>query len=624
MSELLNRAAKHTLDYMKNKVPCYRLSKLDVIPSAVYMNPACLAVTCDGATYPFVTGGSDALLPVGCQHADYLEALVFNLLGAQIYTQNAPLALLNVVLSNTAMLAPIVAALKVFKQFPGFPPLKATVPFPFDPEAISAVHFLFYPHFVDPTCVLSYPHSVQANQAEAFVHAISAIVYRACDPLPLDMSRVTAHSTLNFKELVSEFSANNCNLAELSKRAFPSADFDAKQVDNLHALRDQILASYKASPPAPEGIAAAVPELQTVLDILRASIQTLLPQGFNSMSGETLVEYLIVQAGFRVSVAAGIGAASSAGELHRCEIDTTAPGRIQFSPSQEQRLQLLCSNLETVCVHKGDFGQLRKLEEAPLLFLRLAGNNSERVRHVVSLIDWYEVPTAAWPREALKYAALAEMAPHVNSAVAIANLEGKFNAKWFSPEDVARILMTAQNCTADNIENPAAVLALIPKDALSMRNALGLLGNLQEALAYLEVPEGGSLSADQIALGRKIQAIDPQVVAHLSDSLKDNSQITRIMNHWLQRFHRPTPLKPFPTTAEIMEFFFRNHTKKNQKREENDELTDEQRDKYRRVFNANQTAVEYYKERKALYSQGRAKRRTEVLGMMLQRAGEKI
>jgi hypothetical protein len=626
MSKIMNRAAKHTMEYMKNRVQSYRLSKLDAIPSAVYMNPPCLAVTCDGATYPFVTGGSDALLPVGCQHADYLEALVFNLLGAQIYTQNAPLALLNVALSNTAMLAPIVAALKVFKPFPGFAPLKATVPFMFDPEAISAAHFLFYPHFVDPTLVLSYPHSVDANLAEAFVHAISAIVYRACDPLPLDMSRVKSHSVLKFEELVLEFSANNCNLAELSKRAFPSADFDAKHVDNLHALRDQILASYKASPPAPEGIAPAVPELQPVLDILRASIQTLLPHGFGSMSGETLLDYLIVQAGLRVSVAASIGEASSAGALHRCEIDTTAPGRIRFSPSEEQRLQLLVSGMETMFVNKRDFGKLQKLEASPLLYLRLAGNNSESVRHVVSLIDWSDcVPTSAWPREALKCASMVEMAPHVNSAVAISNLEGTFNAQWFSPKDVAYILMTAENCTAKNVENPAAVLAsILKKDARTMRNTLSLLGNVQEALAYLEVPEGGTLSEDQIALGRKIQGIDPQVVAHLSDCLKDNSQIARIMNHWLQRFHKPTAMKPLPTTAEIMEFFFRNHTKKNAKRDEDDRLTEEQKDQYRRVFNANQTAVGYYKARKALYSQGRAKRRTEVLGMLLQFAGEKI
>jgi hypothetical protein len=530
------------------------------------------------------------------------------------------LALLNVVLNNPAMLAPIVAALKVFNTFPGFPPLKATVPFAFDPDAISAAHFLFYPHFVDTTHVKAL--------AEAFVHAISAIIYRACDPLPLDMSRINLQSVLsalNFQELVAGFSANNCNLAQLSKKAFPFVDFDARQGENLKALRDQVLLSYKPSPPAPEGIAPAVPELRIILDILKTSIQMLMPHGLDGMSGETLLNYLMMQAGFRVSVAASIGEASTAGALHRCEIDTTAPGRIRFSPSEEQRLQLLVSGMESIFVKKHNFGELRTLEAAPLLYLRLAGNNSESVRHVVSLIDWYGcVPTSAWPREALKCASVAEMAPHVNSAVAIANLEGTFNAKWFSPESVAQILMTAENCTANNLDNPAAVLALIPKDARSMRNALGLLGDLREALALLEVPEGETLSADQIALGRKIQAIDAQMVSYLSDSLKDNSQIARIMKHWLQRFHKPTALKPVPTTAEIMEFFFRKHTKKNEKRDDDDKLTEEQRAKYRRVFDANQTAVGYYKERKALYTHGRAKRRTEVLGMLLQHAGEKI
>ena len=612
MNKVLNRAAKHTVEYMKSRAPSYRLSKVEVLPDEVCMNPPCLAVTCDGVLYPFATGGQYALLPVGPQARDYIESLVFNLLGGQIYTQNAPLALLNVVFHNPKMLEPVVSALKVLPPFPAFPDMQATVPFAFDPDAISAAHFLFYPYFVE------------ANKAEAFVHAISAIVHRACEPMKLDMSRVTSQSTLNFKDLVAEFSANDCNVADLSKRAFLTADLDTR-VQDLAGMRARILASYTASPQPPQGIARAVPDLQTVLDILRTSIATLMPGGFEGMSGQTLLDHLIVQAGLRVSVAASIGEASSAGQLHRCAIDTTRPGRVRFSPSEEHRLQLLVSCVESVFVNRGDFGKLRKLETSPLLYLRLAGNNSENVRHVVRLIGWSEcVPTSAWPREALKQAALAEMAPHVDSSVAIANLEGTFNAKWFSPESVARILTTAENCTPNNVEDRAAVLALIPTDARSMRNALSLFANLQDALGLLEVPEGGALSQDQIALGRKLQAMDAKIVEHLDDALKDDSLTARIMHHWLQRFHKPQPGKPNPTTAEIIEFFFRKHTKKNAKLDANDELDDEQRERHKRRFNPKQTAVEYYRERKALYKQGRAKRRTEVLGMLLRLAGEPL
>jgi hypothetical protein len=612
MSLVLNRAAKHTVEYMQTQAPSYRLSKVRVLPSAVCMNPPCLDVTCDGVIYPFATGGSDALLPVGCQSRDYIESLVFNLFGGQIYTQNAPLALLNAVFHKPAMLSPIVSALKNLAPFPGFPEFKATVPFAFDPDAISAAHFLFYPHFAS------------THVADAFVHAIVATLHSACEPLDLDMSRVTSQSTLNFQDLTAEFGANNCNVSELSKRAFPTADLDTR-IKDLPAMRAQILASYKASPQAPEGIARAVPDLQTVLEILRFSIDTLMPQGLDGMSGELLLDHFVVQAGMRLSVAASIGATSSAGKLHRCEIDTTRPGRVRFFPSEEHSLQLLVSCIESVFVVRGHFDQLRKLETSPLVYLRLAGNNSESARHVVSLIDWYGcIPTSAWPREALKWASVAEMAPHVNSAVAIANLEGKFNAKWFNAESVARILTTAENCIAENVQDRAAVLAILPKDARSMRNALSLFDNLQDALQLLEVPEGGALTPDQIALGRKLQSIDAKIVEHLEDALKDDSLTRRIMDHWLRCFHKPEPGKANPTTAEIIEFFFRKHTKKNAKLDANDDLDDQQRERHRRVFNPKQTAVEYYRERKAMYKHGRAQRRTEVLGMLLRLAGEKL
>lgn len=605
MGHVLNRAAAHTVEYMKTRAPCYRLKKLQVLPSAVFMNPACLAVTCDGVISEFVSGSADPLLPVGCQSRDYIESLVFNLFGGQLYTQNAPLALLNVVLHNPVMLRPVVAALKTLPPFPGFPEFKATVPFAFDPDTISAAHFFFYPHFVDD------------NIAEAFVHAIAAILYSACEPVALDMSRVKSDIAMNFQDLVAEFCANNCNVAELSKRAFQTADLDT-QIKDLPAMRARILASYKASPPAPEGIARAVPDLETVLDILRFSIDLLMPNGFDGMSGQTLLDHLVVQAGLRLSVTS----ASSAGKLHRCEIDTTRPGRVRFPPSEEHRLQLLVSCVESVYIPRG-FAELRTLETSPLLYFRLAGNNSESVRHVVSLIDWYGcVPTSAWPREALKWASVAEMAPHVDSAVAIANLEGKFNAKMFNPESVARILMTAENCIPENVHDRQAVLDIIPKDTRSMRNALSLLDQLQDALELLEVPEGGALSPDQIALGRKLQSIDAKIVEHLEEALKDDSLNARIMNHWLSRFHKSD--KPTPTTFEIIEFFFRKHTKKNEKLDANDKLTAEQKEKHKRAFNPQQTAVEYYKQRKAMYKHGRAKRRTEVLGMLLRLAGEQF
>lgn len=155
-----------------------------------------------------------------------------------------------------------------------------------------------------------------------------------------------------------------------------------------------------------------------------------------------------------------------------------------------------------------------------------------------------------------------------------------------------------------------------------MRNALSLLDQLQDALELLEVPEGGALSPDQIALGRKLQSIDAKIVEHLEEALKDDSLNARIMNHWLSRFHKSD--KPTPTTFEIIEFFFRKHTKKNEKLDANDKLTSEQKEKHKRAFNPQQTAVEYYKQRKAMYKHGRAKRRTEVLGMLLRLAGEKF
>jgi hypothetical protein len=523
---------------------------------------------------------------VACDSADYVKTLTFNLFKGRILTKKAHLCLLNGLYQNPKPIVAVVRALKLLPEFECFAqPAKPQI-FQFDPETISSRNFVFLPYFTPIAMV-----------PDAMVQGITAMLHQACTPLPLDESRVSLAAAVDVDALIEALGRELCNVAALAAQTFKSLKFDAK-VEDTRALAARILSSYTASGPAPEGVAPAVPTRERFLSVLHTMASDLL-SGLEGSSPEQLVDLFICEAGVRLALADSIGATKTSGTLHSCDSITVGPGFLTFltfkpseSTAKNVLVNVVLSRLEPLAK---SLDGLQTLERHPLVYLRLAQGQVHIIERIVKLVDWDKYrPTSAWPAHALDYASKLPI-KNKESALAIANLRGTFDASLLEAEDVAHVLLNAERCVATGMRPGLDVLKHVPFDAKSMRNALFLLDDPKNGLQLLQTAEGCALSKDQIrvALSLKDFGVD---VSHFKNQLSDSPQNQRILNSWIRQTNVPS------NPDAIVNWFTKRHNS---------------------FHDQGMTPKEYYETRLKIFQNGptKALRRTEVLGMWLREAG---
>ena len=575
-------AAEVAVKYMQDEVLCYRIRTPDELSPAVIANPESLHVEFSEEVCKFELG-STSLLPVACDSADYVKTLTFNLFKGRILTEKAHLCLLNGLYQNPKPTLAVVGALKLLPEFKCFTH-KPSV-FQFDPDTVSARNFVFLPYFTPVP-----------NIPDAMVQSITAVLHQACAPLGLDESRLTPTAAVDFEALIAALGADFCNVAALATNTFKTLKFDAK-IHDTRALAANILSSYTASAPPPEGVTPALPTREQFLALLHAMAQELLSE-LEGSSPEQLVDLFICEAGLRLAVADSIGATKTSGTLHSCDSITVGPGFLTFltfKPSESTAKNMLVNLVLSKLANDQPLDQLQKLEQHPLVYLRLAQGQVPVIERIVDLVDWDAYrPTAAWPTHALDYAAKLPV-KNKESALAVANLRRTFNASLLEAEDVAYVLVNADSCIATGIRPGLNVLAHIPFDAKSMRHALALLDNPATGLQLLQTAEGCALSKDQVDVALKLKDLGVDV-SQFKNQLTDSPQNTRMLNCWMHQTN--VGLNP----QAIVNWFTKRHNS---------------------FHHQGMTPKAYYDARVRAFQNGppKAIRRTEVLGMWLRAAG---
>jgi hypothetical protein len=585
LGPIVEAVAELTVKYMQDEVMCYRITATKVLPPAVISNPECLAVEYCDQLVKF-EHGDHALLPVNCDSADYIKTLTFGLLGGRILTKKAHLCLLNGLFKTPTVIGPVISALKLLPDFECFVPPDAKKPktFLFDPETISARNYLFLPYFVPQNVV-----------PESILQGVTAVLQQACVPLPLDTSRLSVPVPVNVANVIAALRQEQCNVAELSTNTFKRLEFDLR-VDDPQALAQTILASYTISPPPPEGVAPALPTRDQFVRVLYEIVKHFSPQ-FSQLPSNKQADSFVCEAGLRLSVAHSIGATRTSGILHSCEDITVTIGPLVFTPSEQTAKDLLVKLVNEQLFEAGmaPFVNLVRLEEHPLVYLRVACGQADHIETVVKLVDWDRYrPTSAWPSHALDVVSKLPLRNR-ESALAIANLRQTFDASVLGPEDIAFVLMNATECVPTRVADGRSVLNYIPFDAISMRNALTLLEDPRTGLDLLKTAEGCVLSADQIRIALILRGLGVDV-SHFRSQMGESPETQRVVTSWT----RQTGIGLQP--EKMVSWFTKRHNS---------------------FYEVNMTPKKYYETRLEKFKNGppKALRRTEALGAWLRAAG---
>lgn len=600
MNKHIERAALATEQFLQTKTKSYRLQTKDLEDGsegskAISLNPQCFDVQCDGQLYDFELANADyVLLPPSCQSADYVQTALFGLTNNTLHTQQLRFCLLNPVWTNPAMRPDITRLLRLLPPPQCFALPDAVKPraFMFDPTQCSAKTFFFFPFMIDGSPYQTY---------EAFVQALMPILHQACGSRPLDPARLTSTSPGAVPDLVHRLHEEP-NVAQLCAAAVPWAHYDT-EINPADATRlaDEVLVSYSHAAPALAGVAPPIPTKQQLLTLLVSGVEERLPD-HRSWPTDVTAASLIVTAALRLSVAASLKLTSS---MDRYEsLITLGRTGLTFAPSEEVAKVVLLKEVGDDLVARArlgadwDLNDLQQLDPDvdPLVYLQLCNHDPIKFVHVLDRVDWARYsPQRTWPQTALKCAATLPI-KDVLAAFEVAKLAHTFNGSGLQAAEIARILTQVESCTAtgDLVRDPS-ILSFIPFDARNMRNALSLLEDPTKGLELLQTAEGVSLSKDQYAVALQLRKLGVDV-SNVGPLLQTSALHERVATRWLSTLQNPAD-------PDVLLHFFRA--------------------KNGTGYRHGMSAAEYYAKRIELFAEkgGRALFRTELFGVMLERAG---
>ena len=601
MNKQIEEAALAAERFFQTKTKSYRFQTRDLEDGsegskAISLNPQCFDVQCDGRLYDFALANGDyVLLPPSCQSADYIQAALFSLTNNTLHTQQLRFCLLNPVWTNPAMRKDVTRLLRLLPPPQCFALPDAVKPraFMFNPTQCSAKTFFFFPFMIDGS-----PYQTH----EAFVQALVPILHQACGARPLDPARLTSAAPRSVPDLVRRLHAEP-NVAQLCAEAVPLAHYDT-EIDPAEATRlaDEVLVSYSHAAPALAGVAPPIPTKQQLLALLMSGVEERLPD-HRGWPPDVTAAALIVTAALRLSVAASLKLTSST-ERYESSVITLARTGLTFAPSEEVAKTVLLAEVGDDLVARARLGADWDLKDLPrldpdidpLVYLQLCNHDPVKLKHVLDRVDWARYsPQSTWPQTALKCAATLPIGDAL-AAFEVAKLAHTFNGSALQAAEIARILTQVESCavTGHTVRDPP-ILSFIPFDARNMRNALTLLEDPAKGLELLQRDEGGSLSKDQyaVALGLRKLGVD---VSNVGPLLQTSALHERVASRWLSTLRDPSD------PDALLRFF---------------------RAKHPTGYRLGMSPADYYSRRIELFAAqgGRALFRTELFGIMLDRAG---
>jgi uncharacterized protein YegL len=604
--QVIAKAALATEGFLRQKTKAYRLDVRDLgdesdAAKAITQNPQCMAVPCDGQLYDFeLAPAGHVLLPPSCQSPDYVEATLFSLTNQSLYTEQLRFCLLNPVWENPAMRKDVVRLLQLLPPLPCFatPDAQAPHTFMFNPTQSSAKTFFFYPFMIAGD-----PYQLH----EAFVQGLMAVLHQACDPQPLEESRLRVPAPVDVPALVDRL-RKDPNVPAVCAHFLPLVNYDTEvSPAEVRRMADTVLASYRTGADPIPGVTPPVPTKEQLLTLLATGVADLLPD-HRGWPVEVTAASLIVVASLRLAVAASLKKTSS---MDRYDAKDIVLGRVglTFAPSEDTAKKVLLKQVGDDFIALAKLGAdlpvttLKALDPDvdPLVYLQLCNHAPDHLVHVLERVDWRRYqPESTWSQTAINCAAKLPI-PEAGAAEQLAKLAHTFNGSALTAKDIARILVEVESCeVTGHVVREPPVLDFIPFTARDMRNALSLLDDSNKGLALLQTSEGARLSKDQVTVALKLRKLGVDV-SSVGPLLTTSPLHVRVIDRWMKALELDG--KALPTREALVVELFRH--------------------KNPTGYSPGIPGKDFYDARMRMFATigGRALFRTELLGLMLERVG---